>query len=95
VVAYLVIDDEVADAEGFGAYERVARPLIAQDGGVSRAAARGPAVLEGDPHPEGVALIEFPSLERLRAFWASPEDAAVKPLRAGAATFAVRAVDGR
>jgi hypothetical protein len=25
MVAYLVIDDEVADAEGFGAYEQVAR----------------------------------------------------------------------
>jgi uncharacterized protein (DUF1330 family) len=95
VVAYLVIDYEVADAEGFGAYEQVARPLIAQYGGVYLAAARGPEVLEGDPHPKGVALIEFPSLERLRAFWASPEYAAVKPLRAGKATFAVRAVDGR
>jgi uncharacterized protein (DUF1330 family) len=95
MVAYLVIDDEVTDAEGFGAYGQVARPLVAQYGGVFRAAARGPEVLEGDPHPKGVALIEFPSMERLRAFWTSPEHAEVKGLRAGKATFAVRAVDGQ
>jgi uncharacterized protein (DUF1330 family) len=52
-------------------------------------------VLEGDPRPRGGALIEFPSMERLRAVWDSPEYAAVKRLRAGTATFAVRAVEGR
>jgi uncharacterized protein (DUF1330 family) len=95
VVAYLVIEYEGTDAEGFGAYEQVARPLIAQHGGVYLAAARGPEVLEGDPHPKGVALIEFPSLARLRACWTSPEHAEVKRRRAGAATVTVRAVDGR
>ena len=33
-------------------------------------------------------------MERLRAFWDLPEYAAAKPLRAGKATFTVRAVDG-
>ena len=93
MAAYLVVDYEVHD-DGFGTYGQAVRPLIAQHGGVYRAAVGEPAVLEGDPQPRGVALIEFPSMERLRAFWDSPEYAAVKPLRAGKATFTVRAVDG-
>jgi uncharacterized protein (DUF1330 family) len=95
MVAYLLVDFEVTDSEGFPAYGQAARPLIAQHGGVYRAAARQPEVLEGDPRPRGGALIEFPSVERLRVVWDSPEYAAVKRLRAGTATFAVRAVEGR
>ena len=34
-------------------------------------------------------------MEQLRAFWDSPEYAAVKRLRADKATFTVRAVEGR
>jgi uncharacterized protein (DUF1330 family) len=93
MVAYLVVDNEFG--EGAGASGPAVRPLIAQYGGVYRAAQREPEVLEGDPRPRGVALIEFPSLERLQAFWHSPEYAEVKQLRAGKATFVVRAVEGR
>jgi uncharacterized protein (DUF1330 family) len=93
MVAYLVVDYEFG--EGTGAYGPAVRPLIAQYGGVYRAAEPEPEVLEGNPQPRGIALIEFPSMERLQAFWRSLEYAAVKPLLADAATFVVRAVDGR
>jgi uncharacterized protein (DUF1330 family) len=93
MVVYLVVDYEFR--EGSEAYGPAVRPLIAQYGGVYRAAQRDPEVLEGNPQPPGVALIEFPSMERLQAFWHSPEYAEVKQLRAGTATFGVRAVEGR
>ena len=95
MVAYLLVDFEVTDPDGFPVYGQAARPLVARHGGVYRAATREPAVLEGAPRPRGVALIEFPSMEHLRAFWDSPEYAEVKRLRAGKATFTVRAVEGR
>ena len=51
MVAYLLVDFEVTDREGFPAYGQAARPLIAQHGGVYRAVMGTPEVLEGDPHP--------------------------------------------
>ena len=52
MAAYLVVDYEVHD-DGFRAYGQAVRPLIAQYGGVYRAATREPAVLEGDPRRAG------------------------------------------
>ena len=94
MAAYLVVDYEV-HGDGLRAYGQAAKPLIAQHGGVYRALAGDPAVLEGDPPLRALALIEFPSMERLRAFWDSPEYAEIKQLRAGKATITVRAVEGR
>jgi uncharacterized protein (DUF1330 family) len=94
MVAYLLVDYEVTETGALKAYGQAARPLIEQHGGVYRALDR-PAVLEGDPPLRAVALIEFPSMEHLQAFWNSPEYAEVKKLRAGKATFTVRAVQGQ
>jgi uncharacterized protein (DUF1330 family) len=56
-------------------------PSIAQYGG--RFVARGGSieVLEGDWHPTRLVLVEFPSAERARAWWNSPEYAEAKALR--------------
>jgi uncharacterized protein (DUF1330 family) len=81
MAAYLVADIEVTDAEGYQEYRRTVGASIAAFGG--RFLARGGAVevLEGDWSPKRLVIVEFPSLERLRAWYDSPEYAPALALR--------------
>jgi len=58
------------------------------------AGASSVTVLEGPPENDRVVVIEFPSLERARTFWSSPEYGEAKAKRAGAATGQFLLVDG-
>jgi uncharacterized protein (DUF1330 family) len=63
----------VHDAEGFEAYRTIAARAIAQYGG--RYLVRGGAAeaVEGGPPPKNIIVAEFPSMEVLRQWYASPE----------------------
>ena len=51
-------------------------------------------VLEGAYDGPRVVILEFPSAARAREFWASPEYAAVKALREGAAAMTAVILEG-
>ena len=71
--AYLISEVEVHDAAGFETYRTIAAKAIAQYGG--RYLVRGGAaeLAEGGPPPKTLIVVEFPSMERLREWYASPE----------------------
>jgi uncharacterized protein (DUF1330 family) len=79
MTAYLIADLEVTDPVGYEEYKKRVPAVIAAHGG--RYLARGGAsdVLEGTWRPKRTAIIEFPSLASMKAFWDSPE---YQPLRA-------------
>jgi len=79
--AYVVVQIDVKDAETYERYKLLAPPAIAAYGG--RYLVRGGATeaLEGSWHPKRFVILEFPSTEQARAWWASPEYAAAKALR--------------
>ena len=52
------------------------------------------AVLEGDPRLQRVVVLEFPSLEQLKAFHASPEYQSLKSIRQRASRSIAYAVEG-
>jgi len=81
MVAYVIADIEVIDSAGYEEYRRRAPATIAAYGG--RYIARGGAteVLEGSWSPKRCVLLEFPSLERFRAWWSSPEYAPLRAIR--------------
>ncbi len=81
MAAYLVADIEITDAEGYQEYRRTVGASIAAFGG--RFLARGGVVevLEGDWSPKRLVIVEFPSMERLRAWYDSPEYAPALALR--------------
>ena len=92
--AYLIARIEVTDWERYRHYTAATPEVIARFGG--RFIVRGGpvTVLEGEAEPRRLVVIEFPSLERARQFYHSPEYSRVKALRAGAALGQVLAVDG-
>ena len=73
MAAYVISEVDVKDAAGFEAYRTVAAKTIAQYGG--RYLVRGGAanLAEGGPPPKNIIVVEFPSMKRLREWYASPE----------------------
>jgi uncharacterized protein (DUF1330 family) len=71
--AYVISEVDVRDAAGFEAYRTIAAEAIVQYGG--RYLVRGGAAeaAEGGPPPKTLIVVEFPSMERLREWYASPE----------------------
>jgi uncharacterized protein (DUF1330 family) len=79
--AFVLVEIEIRDQEPYERYKLLAPPSIAAYGG--RYVVRGAPVetLEGDWHPARLVMLEFPSVELARAWWASPEYAEGKALR--------------
>jgi uncharacterized protein (DUF1330 family) len=77
--AYVFANIEVTDPVLYEEYRKGVPATIAQYGG--RYVARGGAAegLEGGYAPKRVVILEFPSVERAKAWWDSPE---YQPLRA-------------
>jgi uncharacterized protein (DUF1330 family) len=71
--AYVISEVEMRDAAAFEAYRVVAAKSIEQYGG--RYLVRGGAIelAEGGPPPNAFVIVEFPTMTRLREWYASPE----------------------
>lgn len=92
--AYIIVDAEVTDPIKYEGYKRLTPAAIAKHGG--RFLVRGGAHerLEGDWTPNRVVVLEFPSMEAAKRFYASPEYAEARAARAGAANFQAIVVEG-
>ncbi|KWV60779.1 hypothetical protein AS156_27420 [Bradyrhizobium macuxiense] len=71
--AYVISEVEMRDAASFEAYRALAVKTIEQYGG--RYIVRGGAVelIEGGPPPKAIVIVEFPTIARLREWYASAE----------------------
>ncbi len=81
MAAYVVVEVEVRDTDRYEDYKRMVPPTLAPYGG--RFIVRGGVVeaLEGEWSPKRVVIVEFPSVERAKAWWSSQEYAEAKALR--------------
>jgi uncharacterized protein (DUF1330 family) len=92
--AYVVVEVEVLDKERFETYKQMVPPSIAAYGG--RFLVRGGEVetLEGEWLPKRFVILEFPSVERAKAWWASEEYVQAKALRQACARTQMIVVEG-
>ena len=81
MAAYVIANIDVKDPVRYQDYIKMSPVSIAKFGG--RFIARGgkTEVLEGNWVPKRLVLLEFPSVERAREWWASDEYAPAKALR--------------
>lgn len=70
--AYVISEVEILDEGAADTYRRLAAASIAEYGGRYLARGATPEVVEGEPTGRQVVLVEFPSLEAARAWYASP-----------------------
>ena len=94
MAAYSISEVRVRDPELMQRYRQLATPAIERYGG--RYLARGvPGAAEGEwPADTRMIIIEFPSMERLREWYDSPEYAEARAVRADALDRRLLFIDG-
>jgi uncharacterized protein (DUF1330 family) len=92
--AYIVVQVDVKDPVRYADYRAMVPPSLERFGG--RFIVRGgkTETLEGDWAPKRFVVVEFPSMEQAKAWWASTEYADAKALRQATAVTQMIVVEG-
>jgi uncharacterized protein (DUF1330 family) len=94
--AYLILDIHVEDPEEYAAYRERSPATLEAYGGRYLVRGGEHEVVEGDWNPERLVVVEFPSIERAREWYQSPEYQEIVGMRRRAApsqTVLVQGVD--
>ena len=92
--AYVVIEFTIKDAEGFRTYSQKAPATVSQYGGKFMVRGPKPESLKGDAPKGPFLVLAFDSADQARKWAASPEYAALLPLRDQAADTRAFIVEG-
>jgi uncharacterized protein (DUF1330 family) len=94
VAAYVIATVDVKDPVRYEEYRRLVLPTITAFGG--RFIARGgrTEVLEGAWPARRLVIVEFPSVERAKAWWSSPEYSEAKAIRQATSDGTLVLVEG-
>ena len=92
--AYILANVDVTDAQQYEQYKKLSSHAMQAHG--AEVCVRGGKVdvLEGDWSPQRVVLLKFPTAEAARRFYDSPEYAAAKQARQGAAVMRMVLIEG-
>jgi len=81
MAAYVVVNVDVRDPVRYERYKQLSQASLPPYGGRFLVRGGPVEVLEGDWTPKRLVILEFPSVERAKAWWASTEYAEGKALR--------------
>ncbi|MFK4485950.1 DUF1330 domain-containing protein [Bradyrhizobium sp. USDA 336] len=94
MAAYVISEVEVRDPAAFEAYRALAAKTITQYGGRYLVRGGQAELLEGGPPPDAIVIAEFPTMARLKEWYASSEYAEALKLRASALERRLLLVEG-
>lgn len=94
MAAYVIADVAIEDPVEYEEYKKMVPPTLAAYGGKFLARGGEVAVLEGAWRPNRLVILEFESVERAKAWWASEEYRAAKALRQRTSTGSLVVVTG-
>jgi uncharacterized protein (DUF1330 family) len=94
MTAYIILDIEVNDPLGYEEYKKLGPPTVSLYGGKYIARGGKSEALEGDWQPGRIVMLEFPSVEKAKAWLDSPEYAPGRALRHKYATSKTIVVEG-
>lgn len=92
--AYIIVKVSVTDMDTYQEYMKLTPAAVEAHGGTFIARGGEVETLEGPKETRRVVLLEFPNLERARAFYHSEQYQDAKKLREGAAEASFVLVDG-
>lgn len=92
--AFLILTEDIHDAQGIKAYERASASTLDPHGAKVLAVDADVQVLEGRWHGTRTVMLEFASIEAAREWYGSSGYQAAKPLREAAATCNAVLVSG-
>jgi uncharacterized protein (DUF1330 family) len=92
--AYIIVEVDIHDPEQYEDYKKLTPGSLQPYDG--KFIVRGGAAenLEGDWQPKRIVVLEFPSVERAKAWWASEGYAPAKALRQRTSTTRMIVVEG-
>lgn len=79
--AYIIVDVTIRNAENYEGYKKLTPASIAAYGGKFIVRGGPTETLEGQWDPGRIVVLEFPTVERAKQWWASEEYAPAKAIR--------------
>ena len=79
--AYIIVEIDVTDPEGYEEYKRLAAPTVHANGGKYIVRGGRTETLEGNWSPKRIVVLEFPSVDQAKQWWNAAEYADVKAIR--------------
>jgi len=92
--AYVVVQVDVKDPVRYADYRAMVPPTFEKFGGRFLVRGGRTETLEGDWAPKRFVVVEFPSMEQAKAWWASTEYADAKALRQATAVTQMIVAEG-
>jgi uncharacterized protein (DUF1330 family) len=92
--AYIIVDITIEHAENYAGYIKLTPATIAAYDGKFIVRGGKTEALEGDWQPGRFVILEFPSVEKAKQWWASEEYAPAKALRQANAKTKMIVVEG-
>lgn len=92
--AYIIVDVTIHNAENYDAYKKLTPASLTNYDGKFIVRGGITETLEGDWQPGRFVVLEFPSVEKAKEWWASEEYAPAKALRQANATTKMIVVEG-
>jgi uncharacterized protein (DUF1330 family) len=92
--AYVIVEVETTDPEIMAEYRQMTTPTVALYDGTFVVRGGACETLEGGWAPERIVILEFPSVERAKQWWASEEYREPKALRQRAGRTRMIVVEG-
>lgn len=92
--AYIIVEVEITNFEAYEGYKKLTPASITAFGGKFIVRGAQTESLEGDWNPQRMVVLEFPSVERAKAWWASNEYAPAKTIRQQNAKTRMLVVEG-
>jgi uncharacterized protein (DUF1330 family) len=81
MAAYVIVQVDVKDPVRYDDYKKMVPSSIEKFGGRFLVRGGKTQTLEGNWSPKRFVMVEFPDVDRAKAWWASPEYAEAKALR--------------
>ncbi len=92
--AYIIVEIEIHDPETYEEYKKLTPVSLAAYGGKFIVRGGKTETLEGNWQPQRIVVLEFPTVERAKEWWASEEYAPAKNLRQRTAHTKMIVVEG-
>jgi uncharacterized protein (DUF1330 family) len=92
--SYIIVEVEVHNIQEYEEYKKMTPGSLKNYQGKFIVRGGKTELLEGDWNPKRIVILEFPSIELAKAWWASEEYAPAKALRQRTAKTKMIAVEG-
>lgn len=92
--AYIIVDVTITNPTLYDDYRKLTLASLQPYEGKFIVRGGQTETLEGDWNPGRIVVVEFPSLEKAKAWWSSPEYALAKSIRQAASETKMIVVEG-